>query len=373
VVVSVIEPVLLLSITRDVSVVDAADAVRFTVTVRHAANSTSTAYGTRLVLDSLVSNKLNLVAGSVVFSGTSIGGSVLTGNGVGDDSIVAVLPLYAVDGVGSGDVTLVFDAIVANTVTIADRLNGAVQLTYTSSPFNVDGNVGGSVTLNAVTSVTSRLMYSISTISVRNISVPLESLQFPTVSIGEVVELKVRLTFGEGTSRRSNFTFSLPSYNGQVGTGTLAVLNSRVEDIGSSLSFASAGAASSVGAAGIHSNIKTVADGLIDTVVFDFGTVVNAGDNVMTGGDEIVVSVTALAANVASNRAGVWLNSTGSFNFGTGSTLVTSGGSTYSPLVASASLQLVDAYLNVSISSNVASVNSGDDVIYTIVISHLAS
>src|SRR5690606_6544337 len=145
-------------------------------------------------------------------------------------------------------VTLTFDAVVQDTVTTNDALDGLVVLTYSSSPNNVNGNVGREVTINAVTTIYSALLYSLSAISVTNVSVPLSTLPLPTVTVGEVVTFTVTLRFGEGTSRLSNYTFVLPASTSS-NAGTLAVVNSEVVSIGSQLTTGV-----TVGSAGTHSN-----------------------------------------------------------------------------------------------------------------------
>ncbi len=158
----------------------------------------------------------------------------------------------------------------------------------------------------------------------------------------------------EGTSPFLNVSFAL-SY-GASGSGVLAVVSSRVVSFGSNV----VSSLLSASGAGLSSNALLVGDGLDDQVVFSFGRVVNAGDNVLDSGDDIVVEVVALVADVALNANSSSLPSVVSLDCTAASC----------PQQSSASLVVVEPALSVNVSCNATTIDAGDVVSYTAVVRH---
>ena len=162
----------------------------------------------------------------------------------------------------------------------------------------------------------------------------------------------------EGTSPFVNVSIALS--HGASGSGVLAVVSSRVVSFGSNV----VSSLLSAGGAGLSSNALLVGDGLDDLVVFSFGRVVNAGDNVLDSGDDIVVEVLAVVADVALNANSSSLPSSVTLNCT---------GASCPQQQSSATLVVVEPTLSLSVSCNATTIDAGDIVSYTAVVRHRAA
>ena len=183
----------------------------------------------------------------------------------------------------------------------------------------------------------------------------------PDLVIGEQVTYQMIIHLGEGTTA-ATLTDNLPA---SLASGFLGVVSSRVVSIGGNSSSGAtsggnlSGSSLAVGAAGVVSDSNFV-DGTNDRVVFNFGTLANAVDNVANGSDEIVVEVVAVLVNVSANSDGDVLINTGTLDFGAGS------------VSATAAIDVVEAKLDVQKNGVPAIADAGDTVTYTVSVAHLA-
>ncbi|MFC7477028.1 SdrD B-like domain-containing protein [Dankookia sp. GCM10030260] len=127
------------------------------------------------------------------------------------------------------------------------------------------------------------------------------------LAIGETVTYSITIRLPEGSATALQLQDLLPNAGGQ-----LQAISATLTGIGANLS---GGAQFVLGQAGLLSDRN--ADGVADTLSFDFGNVANAPDNVTDGGDLIAVQVVARLTDTAANRAldGQALTNTATLSF----------------------------------------------------------
>ena len=111
------------------------------------------------------------------------------------------------------------------------------------------------------------------------------------VAIGEVITYRLRAVVDEGTTTLS-IVDQLPTV---AGGAVLQILSGSVVSVGGSITTGLAGAPVLSDTDGLNGN---------DRIVFDFGTITNAGDNVVNAGDEIIVEVQAVVLDIPDNADG---------------------------------------------------------------------
>src|SRR5262249_40495571 len=122
------------------------------------------------------------------------------------------------------------------------------------------------------------------------------------LAIGESVTYRLTITVPEGTS-----SLLLSDLLPTVNQGTVVFTSAQVVSIGSNIS----GSALVPGSPGVVAG---------STVTFDFGTVVNAPDNVNNDKDQIVVDLVGQVTDLPENVAGAKLNNIATLDYGTGTT-----------------------------------------------------
>jgi fimbrial isopeptide formation D2 family protein/uncharacterized repeat protein (TIGR01451 family) len=297
--VDVVEPLLVIDKSSMLAApgqpLDAGALVNYSITIRHAntalgdaTNSDAPAYD--LILSDLVPVGLQLLVGTLNASTGTVSSS---GN-----SISWSTDRYAL---GAPTVTITYQARALDTVTPGQLLSNTARLTYDTNPADpvnpalptADEDLASRST--SIQDIESRTVVLAPTIDKSviatgdaNTGSGFGDAANPDVAPGETVTYRLTVTVGEGTQRLV-VTDSLP-------TG-LTFLNASVESIGSTIS----GSSLSVGSAA-----TSVSGG---AYTFDFGTIVNAGDNDTDAGDTVTILVNARVATTATT--GSTLTNTG--------------------------------------------------------------
>lgn len=333
----VVEPRLVIDKTSSVAggtPLDAGAEVTYTVTITHADANSGPAYD--LALSDLLPSGMALVAGSL---STSVGSISSVGN-----TVTLTVPKLLV---GDAAITVTYRAILLDSVTPGQTLTNTATLNYDTLQ-----GAGGRAepTLTDSTTQTVALTPSI-TKTVVDSSLPDTGSTAlnpanPDASIGETVTYELVVAIGEGTQRL---------VVGDTLAAGLVYVSSEVFSIGGGIS----GSALAVGTAG------SVAG---QTLTFDFGTVVNAGDNLQNTGDTIVIRITARVADVAGNVSGTVLTNNAQVStFGPGG-----GTPGLQQDSATADVDVVAPVLTVDKIASVGSGDGGDLVTYTVKINHAA-
>jgi uncharacterized repeat protein (TIGR01451 family) len=134
----------------------------------------------------------------------------------------------------------------------------------------------------------------------------------------------------------------------------LGVLSSEVIAFGGNVS----GSNIPVGSSGTHLDLH-LGDGINDTVVFNFGTLLNAADGVVDGNDCITVEVVALVEDVPANADGDYLTSPATLDYDTGT------------LSDAVDVEIVEPDLTIDKDSNPPHtwyIDEGDRITYTLTI-----
>ena len=173
--------------------------------------------------------------------------------------------------------------------------------------------------------------------------------------IGEQVTYQMTITLREGTTV-TTLTDDLPD--------VLIVVSSRIVSIGGNTTVGQnfggniTGSLLAIGDPGVHNNVNFPGDGLPDQVVFAFGTLVNAPDNVEDFQDEIVVEVVAIVADHAANADSQTKTNTATLDYGSGTVNATADVDIVEPVL------LIDKQVFPFVAGGL------DEVTYTILVSH---
>lgn len=346
--VDIVEPVL--DIQKTVSnpapgTVDAGDVVTYTLVVNHTAGSTSTAFDL-VITDILNDAALDLVAGTV----TTSSGTVTTGNGAGHTTIR--IDVDKLDR-GVGPITITYQGRITNAAVFGSTATNVANLEWDSNPDEGPGVVErtGTDSDDAVVAFPRPTFdKSIFSTSVAQTGTA-EHTALDDLVIGEEVTFNLIITMPEGTS-----TISLVDNLPGLANGKLGYVSSTVFSLG--------GATSSlltVGASGTATDSNT--DGILDRVAFNFGTVINTGDNL--DNNEIVVRVVARVLDIPANADADILTNSATLTYSDGTV-------TPQTLTDTASVEIVEPVLVISKAANTEAANPGDLVTYTLVVSHTA-
>jgi LPXTG-site transpeptidase (sortase) family protein len=231
-------------------------------------------------------------------------------------------------------VTVDYQALVLNTVNPDDTIANTATLEYTSlpGPNGTTSNATGSSTPGGAGSDTGERDgsgghndYFDSSTASFDIALPAVTKSVVSTSaahtgsaafsganwdlaIGEEVTFEIVITLPEGTTT-AILTDNLP-----VAPGVVALVSSRVVDIGDNLFGAGLPA---IGSAGVASNVNLV-DAYDDRVVFDFGTVLNTPDGLVNADDQIVLEIVGLLVNIADNQNADALVNTATLDYAAG-------------------------------------------------------
>jgi fimbrial isopeptide formation D2 family protein/uncharacterized repeat protein (TIGR01451 family) len=298
---------------RGISGYDAGDRVFYGVEyINNPGAGSSVAYDVRLV-DPLVPGKMVLDPASVrVFrNGTPIA------SGFTDASTPLGLDV-SVDVVAVGDdIAVTFDTLLTNSVQAGEVLTNTADLRWTSLPgprgtttnptgSETPGDPGDADGERTGTDGPGTGLNNYAAVDAADIEIaipdfektiattrPVESIEnqflpgVPDFVIGEIATYRLTATLQEGTTTLTIRDF-LPN---SVANGFVQFLSSSVVAVGANITGAALGVGDSGTVAGLD-------------VTFDFGTVVNAADNVVDDRDRIIVDVVAQVLNVPENVAG---------------------------------------------------------------------
>ncbi|BDG73590.1 beta strand repeat-containing protein [Roseomonas fluvialis] len=325
--------------------VDAGDLITYTLTVTNAASATSPAYD--MVVSDPLPAGLVFVAGTV----TTSRGSVTLGNGAGDTGFSVSVPVLL-----AGETAVItFQARVAVTVAPDATVTNTAEADYDTA--GGPGGLPGQVTDSSdITIARPTITKVVTATSLPQTGDDQFTVGIPDLAIGETVTYTITVTLPEGTMP-VRLVDSLPS--GVSGPGTIAWVSSQILSIGAGMT---GGPGLVVGAQGVVSDSD--GNGVLDQVLWDLGTIVNAGDN--GGGDTIVFQVVGRVIDRPENAAGDRLTNTATLDY--------DGAGTAPVLTATADTETVEPALGPPVkTADIASGNAGDLVTYSVSIPRLGS
>ena len=279
--VDVVEPLLVVDKAASPATGDAGDRITYSVVVAPAAGMTGPAYGVRLT--DLLAPDMALVAGTVA----TTAGTVVAGNNAGDEVVIVALPTLLP---GGSAITITFDAVLKDSIEPQQAIDNRADLAYRSAP-SFQRDYAASDTARIVVAMDPSVAKGVVVTSLAETSFAFFDPAAPDVAIGEIISYRIVATIGEGTQTLVLRDLLPP-------LGNLQVIDARVDAIGANIS----GGALAVGDPGVVAG---------NTVTFDFGTVVNAGDNVTDSRDQVAVVIRAQVADIPANVAGLQLRNDG--------------------------------------------------------------
>ena len=231
---------------------DAADVATYTVTIRHTGNSTNAAYN--IAMGDILAPGISLVPGSAA---TNRGSISETGGNISLN--LASLAL-------NESVTITYRAKLADTVVNGQTIRNTATLDYQTDP--TPGRVLHDSDYEDIrVAIQDSIVKDL--VSTDNSYTPGSD-----VVAGETITYKLTVTLGEGAQRLI--------VDDVLPTG-LTYVSSKVLSLGNIAGTS----ALPVGAAGSNSG---------QTLTFNFGDVINAGDNAVTAGDKVEIEVKAIVA-----------------------------------------------------------------------------
>ncbi len=231
---------------------DAADVATYTVTIQHTGNSTHTAYN--LALGDLLAPGITLVANSA----TTTAGTISEAGG----KIGLTLSSLAL----GQSVTITYQARLADNVVDGQTIRNTANLTYQTDP--TPGRILEDSDYEDIhVAIADTIVKDL--ISTDNSYTPGSD-----VVAGETITYRLTVTLGEGAQRLI--------VDDVLPTG-LTPVSSKVLSLGNIAGTS----VLAVGAAGTVSG---------QTITFNFGDVINAGDNAVTAGDSVTIEVVATVA-----------------------------------------------------------------------------
>jgi fimbrial isopeptide formation D2 family protein/uncharacterized repeat protein (TIGR01451 family) len=356
--VDAVAPVVTITKTPSVSIADAGDVVTFTVVVAQAGSASAPLYD--LDVSDILPSGYALVAGSASATRGTV--SEPSANGVRLQLAgAALLPTDdpATVGVDETRITLTYQASLLDAVRPGQVLTNTAAYTGASAPSTAIGPVQpyGGQDDAVVTVAIPTLGKAVVATSLAQTGDSQFTPGIADLAIGETVTYAVTVTLPEGTMPVRVLDL-LPS--GVSGPGTIAWESSAITAIGGGIS---GGAGLVLGAQGTVTDSN--ADGVLDSILWDFGTLVNAGDNDPTN-DAIVFTVVGRVIDRPENVAGDRLVNTATLDFdGAGAT---------PNLVATADVEIVEPALGAPVKdADIAAGDAGDLVTYTVTIPRAGS
>nr|WP_314073334.1 isopeptide-forming domain-containing fimbrial protein [uncultured Roseococcus sp.] len=332
----VVEPRLVIEKTSSVTEgepLDAGAAISYTITISHADANSGPAYD--LNLSDVLPAGMQLVDGSL----TSSVGTISHVGGV----VTLTLPKLLL---GDAPITIVYRAVLLDSVTPGQSLTNTATLDYDSLAGDGPDDRGAPQLSDSET----HLVALTPTITKTVVSTSLDETGSdafdplnPDVAAGETVTYRLVISLGEGTQRLVVSDMLAPG---------LTYLSSSVDSLGGIT-----GSVLGIGASGSASG---------QTITFDFGTVVNTGDNVRNASDEIVILITARLTAAKDVAAGTtYANDAEVQTFGPGE-----GQPGLETDNATAVIDLVTPVLTIDKVADVTTAKPGDTVTYTVTIDH---
>lgn len=343
-IVEVVEPVLTIDkaiTTATATSGDAADIIQYTLTIAHDPSSSAVARDV-VIIDLMGGNTdhLELVAGSVNVTGSTAAPVITTPTADGFQVDISQVEL-------NETVEVTYRARILDSAVIGTTAPNTADLSW-------DGTTGPTGrtetdTDNASVSIDGSLSFEkeIVATSLSQTGALAYPVDADELTIGETVTYHLTATLAEGTD-----TLVIDDQR-PFTNGVLSVVSSRVVSIGSDITTQFL----SVGSAGVVSD-NQLGDSLNDHVRFNFGTVVNSGDNDVDNGDRIVVEVIALVEDLPANVRGDVLTNTGTLTSNT------------ETINDTATVEIIEPALSIDKSVSTANANAGDVITYTLVVTH---
>jgi large repetitive protein len=352
--VTVIEPILLIDKTVNTSTADAGDIVTFTVVISHAASSTAAAQD--ILLADLIPSGLQFIAGSV----TSTSGTITTGNIAGDTSVAIDVGTLAL----GNTITVTYQARVSNAVLLGSTITNTASATYDSIAGAPDPDGAGPVAPQdgrnrAISDIAQVNILSNVTIAKSIVNTSVGNDTSANVVIGELVTYRIRMSLSEGTTN----SLIIRDF-GEIAPQFLQIVSASIISLGNG------------------SNITTslsgapVVNSVNGTVVFDFGSVTNAGNNIITGDDDtIIVEVRALVADLPANARNTVITNDARVSYDQNGSVVAVNAAPTNVTVVEPELAITKVIdTNLSVGGNqTTAVDAGDTVRFTITLNHTAA
>jgi uncharacterized repeat protein (TIGR01451 family)/fimbrial isopeptide formation D2 family protein len=327
--------------------VDAGDIITYTVVISHTAASNAAAHD--LLIADAIPAGLQLIVGSV----TATSGSITSGNTAGDTGVGINVGTLSV----GQSVTVTYQARVTNAATFGSTITNAANMTYDSIPGVVAGqdgrdqSAGDTAAINIASNVT--IAKSIINTSVGNDT-------SASVVIGEVVTYRIRVNLSEGTTNSliiRDFAEIAPEF--------LRLIDASIVSIGNG------------------SNITTslpgtpVVDIVNGVVTFDFGSLINAGNNITTGDDDaIIVEIRAIVTDLPANVRNDVLTNDARVTYDQNGSPVAVNAAPVNVTVREPELALTkesDTDLLTAGNTRTTAVDAGDRVRFTLTLTHTAA
>ena len=302
--VDIVEPELEIAKATPVTLIDAGDVAPFTLTVNHGFGSTAPAYDV-VIEDLLADSGLELEVGSVALTvgGVDQSAFIVSGNGAGDQTVRAEIPVLLIDQVA----VLTFNAVATDAAEFGGALDNQGTVAYDSNPSDdpADGRVYDQEEAN-VSIATPSPTFAKSVLATSNPDTGDAEFD-PTVAdvaVGEIVTYRFDATLPEGSAPLS--------IADQLPLGGLY----RIEGV---TVTPGAGVSGPGLAAPATTFVDANGDGAEDLVRINLGVVTNAGaDNAASGAGQLFVDVQIRVLSSPAAVEGATLTNTATFDFGTG-------------------------------------------------------
>ncbi|MCU0962308.1 MAG: isopeptide-forming domain-containing fimbrial protein, partial [Pirellulaceae bacterium] len=385
--VTIVEPTL--SITKqngDPLVGDAGDVITFEILVQHTVDSDADAFDVQLIdlINTMVTGKMTYVPNSVAV--IDAGGATLApgspSQAGGDLNITwSSFPLPATSTITfqvTLDITVNPNEILTNTADLNwTGLPGNVTVPQSSNPYSVErtgdpagpGQPGANDYLASdsgiVLTPTIAASKEILDTSEPSTDTGEHNPAITDLTIGETVTFGIVVNFIDGTTDNVVITDQLP-----FAPGVLQYVSAGLAFVGADLTAGGGGPVTLPAPVLTDTN----GDGVIDRVVLNLGTIVNAADVLPNpnADDQMVVGITARVLNLLPAppaAPGTEANQDGMLLTNTATVTATGVG----PLVDIAQVEVVEPDLNVTKDAAPPVVDGGDTVTFTMTVNHTAA
>lgn len=346
--VNVVEP--LLSISKSATPnkdLEAGGLVTYTVTIRHQATSSASAFDL-YVTDNLLPT-IALKNGSV--SVNSVGDAeVLVGNN-GNDTYVSIH--IKTFNIGDRSIVITYNVEVTTIAIAGAVIVHPTDMQYSSAPLlNNEGN-RRNYTASISTSVVTRIPVVATAFET---NVPSSEIPTGSISFGQLVTFTITVNLPQATTQNALFLVKLPTTT----AGKMAVVNATVRFL---TPFATSSKGLTTGS--VVNGSDSNSDQINDVASFDFGSITNPSHVKDATGDIVVMDVVATLAHEPATRAGQSISVNFQFNYFT---------TQIENITKSTPFYTVAPQMAISkVVSPLANVSAGDVVKYVITLNNLGN